>query len=56
MNNSYQQLVQNLEYLKMKQMIEHLDEVIGFSIQNESSFIETLIRLTNHEIDVKEKI
>lgn len=55
MNNSYQQLVQNLEYLKMKQMIEHLDEVIDFSIQNESSFIETLIRLTNHEIDVKEK-
>ena len=31
MNSTYNQLVKNLEYLKMKQMITHLNEVIDFS-------------------------
>ena len=30
MNSTYNQLVKNLEYLKMKQMITHLNEVIDF--------------------------
>lgn len=30
MNSTYTQLIKNLEYLKMKQMINHLDEVIDF--------------------------
>ena len=30
MNSTYIQLKQNLEYLKMKQMLLHLDEVLDF--------------------------
>lgn len=54
MNSSYTQLVKNLEYLKMKQMINHLDEVIDFSTKNSLSFVDTLVKLTSHEIDFKE--
>lgn len=52
---NYQQLLKNLEYLKLKQMVTHLDEVIDFSIKNQLSFIDTLIKLTNYEIDLKEQ-
>lgn len=52
---NYQQLIRNLEYLKLKQMVTHLDEVIDFGIGNQLSFIETLIKLTNYEIDVREQ-
>jgi DNA replication protein DnaC len=55
MNSSYQQLVQNLEYLKLKQMINHLNDTIDFSMKNELSLIDTLLKLTNYEIDVREK-
>lgn len=55
MNNSYQQLIQNLEYLKLKQMTQHLGEVVDFSISNQLSFVETLVKLTNYEIVVREK-
>lgn len=54
MSSSYTQLINNLEYLKMKQMINHLDEVIDFSTKNNLSFVDTLIKLTSHEIDFKE--
>ncbi|MFZ3591002.1 hypothetical protein ACOI1C_17540 [Bacillus sp. DJP31] len=43
MNNSFQQLVQNLEYLKRKQMTQHVNEVVDFSINNQLSFVETLV-------------
>ena len=55
MSSSYQQLLQNLEYLKLKQMINHLGEVVDFGIKNELTFTDTLIKLTNYEIDVKEQ-
>ncbi|MDZ5480106.1 IS21-like element helper ATPase IstB [Bacillus thuringiensis] len=55
MKNSYQQLTQNLEYLKLKQMVQHLGEVVDFSINNQLSFIETLVKLTNYEIDIREQ-
>jgi len=55
MNNSYQQLTKNLEYLKLKQMVQHLGEVVDFSINNQLSFVETLVKLTNYEIDVREQ-
>jgi DNA replication protein DnaC len=55
MTNSFQQLVQNLEYLKLKQMTQHLNEVVDFNLSNQLSFVETLIKLTNYEIDVREK-
>lgn len=54
MNTNYVQLTKNLEYLKMKQMLLHLDEVIDFINKNELSFAEGLIKLTNYEIDFKE--
>lgn len=54
MNTNYIQLTKNLEYLKMKQMLIHLDEVIDFINKNDVSFVEGMIKLTNHEIDFKE--
>jgi DNA replication protein DnaC len=54
MNSSYTKLVKNLEYLKLKQMALHLDETIDFMTKNQLSFTETLIKLTDYEIDVKE--
>lgn len=55
MNNSYQQLIQNLEYLKLKQMTQHVGEVVDFSISNQLPFVEALVKLTNYEIDVREQ-
>ena len=52
--SNYLQLQQNLEYLNLKQMTLHLDEVIDFSVHNQVSMIDTLIKLTNFEIDVRE--
>ncbi len=52
---NYQQLLHNLDYLKLKQMTLHLDEVIDFSVNNQLTFIDTLIKLTNYEIDVREQ-
>jgi DNA replication protein DnaC len=52
--STYTQLVKNLEYLKMKQMIVHLDGVIDFINTNNLSFVEGLVKLTGHEIDFKE--
>lgn len=55
MSTNYQQLLQNLEHLKLKQMTIHLNEVLDFSVNNQLSFIDTLIKLTNYEIDVREQ-
>ncbi|WP_121614236.1 IS21-like element helper ATPase IstB [Mesobacillus foraminis] len=55
MNSTYQQLLKNLEYLNLKQMIEHLGDTIDFSMSNQMSFVDTLVKLTNYEIDVREK-
>ncbi|SQB33069.1 IS21-like element ISCbo2 family helper ATPase IstB [Clostridium cochlearium] len=54
MNSTYTQLIKHLEYLKLKQMINHLDEVIDFSTKNNLSFVDALIKLTAYEIDFKE--
>jgi DNA replication protein DnaC len=51
---SYQQTIRNLEYLGLKQMVSHLNEVVDFSILNQLSFMDTLVKLTNYEIDVRE--
>lgn len=51
---NYQQLLKNLEYLKLKQMTLHLNEVLDFRVHNQLSFIDTLIKLTNYEIDLRE--
>lgn len=52
---NYQQLVQNLEYLKLKQMALHLSEVLDFGVSNQLSLVDTLVKLTNYEIDVREQ-
>ncbi|MCM3388243.1 IS21-like element helper ATPase IstB [Ureibacillus chungkukjangi] len=52
---NYKQLLKNLEYLGLKQMTLHLNEVIDFSVNNQLSFSDTLIKLTNYEIDVREQ-
>jgi len=54
MNSTYNELIKNLEYLKLKQMITHLDDVIDFINKNNLSFVDGLIKLTTHEIDFKE--
>lgn len=54
MNSTYVQLKKNLEYLKLKQMVTHLDDVLDFINTNNLSFTEGLIKLTAHEIDFKE--
>jgi len=54
MNSSYLKLKENLSYLKLNQMIVHLDETIDFMNRNELSFVDTLIKLTDYEIDMKE--
>lgn len=51
----YKQLTSNLDYLKLKQVLLHLDETLAFSIKNNLSLVETLVKLTNYEIDVREQ-
>jgi DNA replication protein DnaC len=46
--------MENLAYLKLNQMITHLDETIDFMNNNQLSFADTLIKLTDYEIDMKE--
>lgn len=52
---AYQQAIKNLEYLGLKQMVTHLSDVIDFSVSNQLSFMDTLIKLTNYEIEVREQ-
>lgn len=54
-STNYQQLLLNLDYLKLKQMTLHLNDVLDFSVHNELSIIDTLIKLTSYEIDVREQ-
>ena len=54
MNSSYTKLIDNFKYLKLNQMITYLDETIDFMNNNNLSFIDALIKLTNYEIDMKE--
>ena len=54
MSSSYIKLKENLSYLKLNQMIINLDEAMDFMNRNELSFTDTLIKLTDYEIDVKE--
>lgn len=56
MNNStYNQLCHNLELLKLEQMKLHLDEISDFVTSNNLSFSEGLLKLSNYEVDFKER-
>lgn len=50
----HEKLLENLDYLKMKEMGLHLEETIDFINKNNLSFTEGLVKLTNYEIDHKE--
>ncbi len=54
MTTSYNQVIKNLDYLKLPEMSNHLNETIDFVTKNNLPFIEGLIKLTNYEIDRKE--
>ena len=44
-----------MEQLKLTQMILHLDEVTDFVTSNNLTFTEGLLKLSNYEVDFKEK-
>ena len=50
----HEQLIANLDYLKLKEMKDHLDDTINFINKNNLSFVDGLIKLTSYEIDCKE--
>ncbi len=54
-NTTYNQLRSNLEQLKLTQMLIHLDEITDFVTTNNLSFTEGLQKLSNYEVDFKEK-
>lgn len=49
-SSNYLRLKDNLEYLKLKQFILHLDE---FLADRNTSLVEVLLRLTDYEVDTK---
>lgn len=49
----YKRLQDNLEYLKLKQCLLHLDETIELANTQHISHIEWLLQLTDYEVDVK---
>ncbi len=55
MSSTYMQLKNNLNYLKLSQMNENLDEMLDYITRNNLSFTEGLIKLTRIEIDHREK-
>ncbi len=55
MITNHEQLIKNLEYLKLKESILKIDEVIDFVTSNELTFTEGMIKLTNYEIEAKER-
>ena len=50
----HEQLIQNLKYLKLNEIINHLNDTVDFITSNNLSFEQGLIKLTNYEIDHKE--
>ena len=54
-NTLYQQAVDNLEFLKLNDMIEYLDDTVEYVNANHLSFIEGIVRLTNYQRDRKQK-
>lgn len=55
MISNYQRLVNNLSYLRLEEMNNHLDETIDYINKNDVSFVDGLIKLTGYQIDLKEK-
>ena len=54
-NINYLRLKENLEYLNLKQFELNLDAVLEDSIQGNGSFVDLLLKLTDHEVSVKKQ-
>lgn len=52
--SNYRRLQENLEYLKLKQIGLHLNAVLDANQTTPLSFIDTLLKLTDYEREVKE--
>lgn len=50
-----EQLKENLMYLKMNEMIVHMNDTIDYIHKNDLTFEEGLLKLTGYEIDYKEQ-
>lgn len=50
----HEQLIQNLKYLKLNEIISHLNDTVDFIMINNLSFEHGLIKSTNYEINHKE--
>ena len=50
---NYKRLQEDLEYLKLKRCILHLDETLEIANTQHISHIERLLQLTDYEVDVK---
>jgi DNA replication protein DnaC len=51
----YQQLIKNLEYLKLNELLVHLPQELDLIVSNNKTFVEGLLTLTNKEIEKREK-
>lgn len=51
---TYNQVIQNLEYLGLTEMTNHLDETVDFVTDNQLSFIDGLRILTGYQRDKKQ--
>lgn len=54
MTTIHEQLVNNLTYLKMDEMITHMNDTIEYIHKNNLTFEEGLLKLTGYQIDYKE--
>jgi DNA replication protein DnaC len=52
-NTKYQQIIDNLTYLKLETMIEYLPHYLDSLNKKEISFTDTLVELTNKEINFR---
>ncbi len=53
--SDYEKVIDNLSVLKLKGSATHIDDILDEVARNKLSFIQGLIKLTEHEIAFKEK-
>lgn len=53
LQTNYQRLKENLDYLKLKQCLLHLDETIEQANTQALSHIDWLLKLSDYEVDIK---
>ena len=52
---TYERLIENFEYLNLKEIVLHLKDVEEEFKNKDISLIEALVKLTDYEIEHKEK-